>query len=192
MRTQRVSLMGVAATLLLLAGLVPLAGQKSPAPKTAASRFTDADWPRYTGDLAGTRYSKLKQINTTNVSKLTSAWTFAGVGGEESYTKKFTAEAMRLYEALTIDLGFGSKNTYLLTEVAASGAEDGGHETAATSRRSTAWRAWSTSRWGPWPSWRRRSSRSCGEPPRRRPRASRPAAPITDGPAERHDEAHET
>jgi len=62
----------------------------------------------------------------------------AGVGGEESYTKKFTAEAMRLYEALTIDLGFGSKNTYLLTEVAASGAEDGGHETAATSRRSTA------------------------------------------------------
>lgn len=62
----------------------------------------------------------------------------AGVGGEEAYTKKFTAQAMRLYEALTNELGFAPKNTYLLTEVAASGAEDGGHETEVTSRRSTA------------------------------------------------------
>ena len=34
-----------------------------------------ADWPMYTRDLAGTRYSPLKQINAANVSKLTEAWT---------------------------------------------------------------------------------------------------------------------
>src|SRR6185436_12112344 len=84
MRTQRVSLFGIAAILLLLAALLPIAGQSRAAQKSTTSRYTDADWPRYTGDLAGTRYSKLKQINTTNVSKLASAWTFAGVGGEET------------------------------------------------------------------------------------------------------------
>src|SRR6185503_12355158 len=49
----------------------------------------------------------------------------AGVGGEESYTKKFTAQAMRLSEALTSELGVAGKNVHLLTEVAAGGAEDG-------------------------------------------------------------------
>src|SRR3984957_13244519 len=33
-----------------------------------------ADWPRYTRDLAGTRYSPLGQIDAQNVSKLTQAW----------------------------------------------------------------------------------------------------------------------
>ena len=36
-----------------------------------------ADWPTYTRDLAGTRYSPLKQINTANVAKLTQAWTYS-------------------------------------------------------------------------------------------------------------------
>ena len=45
--------------------------------------FTDADWPRFAGDLAGTKYSKLTQINTTNVSRLAAAWTFAGVGTQQ-------------------------------------------------------------------------------------------------------------
>ena len=34
------------------------------------------DWPVYGGDAGGTRYSSLKQINRTNVSKLKTAWTF--------------------------------------------------------------------------------------------------------------------
>ena len=34
------------------------------------------DWPHYTRDLAGTRYSPLRQINTRNVSKLAPAWSF--------------------------------------------------------------------------------------------------------------------
>src|SRR5262245_25953604 len=62
----------------------------------------------------------------------------AGVGGEAAYTKKFTAQAIRLYEALTSQLGFVEKNVYLLTEVAVGGAEDGAQAEAPASRRSTA------------------------------------------------------
>jgi glucose dehydrogenase len=36
----------------------------------------DGDWPMYNRDLAGTRYSPLKQINTSNVSKLVQAWSY--------------------------------------------------------------------------------------------------------------------
>jgi hypothetical protein len=63
----------------------------------------------------------------------------AGVGGEEAYKKKFTAQALRLREVLTGQLGFGEKNVYLLTEVAAAGAEDGARESdAGASKRATA------------------------------------------------------
>ena len=63
----------------------------------------------------------------------------AGVGGEEAYTKKFTAQAVRLAETLTAQLGFAAKNVYLLTEVAAGSAEDGDHDPeVAASRRATA------------------------------------------------------
>ncbi|HTG73497.1 MAG TPA: PQQ-binding-like beta-propeller repeat protein [Terriglobia bacterium] len=82
MRLQRALLLGTVATLLLIALLVPVVAQTRAAAQVRP--FTDGDWPRYTGDLAGTRYSKLKQINTSNVANLTSAWTFAGVGGEET------------------------------------------------------------------------------------------------------------
>src|SRR6185369_4526975 len=43
-----------------------------------------ADWSWYMGDLAGTRYSTLKQIDASNVSQLTKAWTFTGIGGEST------------------------------------------------------------------------------------------------------------
>ncbi|HTA41595.1 MAG TPA: hypothetical protein VK789_04055, partial [Bryobacteraceae bacterium] len=36
-----------------------------------------ADWPMFNRDLAGTRYSPLTQINTSNVAKLGKAWTYA-------------------------------------------------------------------------------------------------------------------
>ena len=35
-----------------------------------------ADWPLYNRDLAGTRYSPLTQINTSNVQNLKHAWTY--------------------------------------------------------------------------------------------------------------------
>lgn len=63
----------------------------------------------------------------------------AGVGGEDTYKKKFTAQALRLRELLTGQLGFAEKNVYLLTEVSAAGAEDGARETdAAASKPATA------------------------------------------------------
>ena len=37
---------------------------------------TGSDWPSYGGTHAAWRYSKLDQINTANVSKLTPAWVF--------------------------------------------------------------------------------------------------------------------
>src|SRR5690349_5708581 len=43
---------------------------------SAQQRSPDADWPTYNRDLAGTRYSPLTQINTTNVSTLAEAWSY--------------------------------------------------------------------------------------------------------------------
>jgi glucose dehydrogenase len=42
----------------------------------AAEPQKAADWPMFNRDLAGTRYSPLTQINTTNVGTLTKAWTY--------------------------------------------------------------------------------------------------------------------
>jgi len=39
------------------------------------AQFAPGDWPFYRHDLEGRGYSELKQINTSNVSKLTQAWT---------------------------------------------------------------------------------------------------------------------
>jgi hypothetical protein len=61
------------------------------------------------------------------------------VGGEEAYTKKFTGQATRLYDALTNQLGFAEKNLFLLTETASGGPEDGATgDDPAHSRRATA------------------------------------------------------
>lgn len=64
----------------------------------------------------------------------------AGVGGEEAYTRKFTAQATRLYESLVTQLGFADKNVFLLTETASSdGPENGARESESPpSRRATA------------------------------------------------------
>jgi quinoprotein glucose dehydrogenase len=55
--------------LLLMAALLPAVAQT---PRTNRA----ADWPMYNRDLAGTRYSPLTQINTTNVSNLKLAWSY--------------------------------------------------------------------------------------------------------------------
>jgi hypothetical protein len=68
------------------------------------------------------------------------ALVLAGMGGEEAYTRKFTAQATRLYEVLTSQLGFSEKNVFLLTEtVSSAGPEDGARESdSVPSRRATA------------------------------------------------------
>ena len=42
----------------------------------AGAAFAQTDWPTFGNDLAGTRYSPLKQIDTKNVTKLVRAWTY--------------------------------------------------------------------------------------------------------------------
>jgi glucose dehydrogenase len=42
--------------------------------QTTKLKTSAADWPMYSRDLAGTRYSPLNQIDPQNVSKLTQAW----------------------------------------------------------------------------------------------------------------------
>src|SRR5262245_46604021 len=43
---------------------------------TLPARPEGADWPMYNRDYAGTRFSPLTQIDTSNVSKLTKAWSY--------------------------------------------------------------------------------------------------------------------
>ena len=54
--------------IILLIGSVSLFAQ---APKTPAG-----DWPMFNRDLAGTRYSPLTQIKSTNVAKLKPVWSY--------------------------------------------------------------------------------------------------------------------
>ena len=67
------------------------------------------------------------------------ALVITSVGGEESYTKKFTDQAVRLYDALTNQLGFEEKNVSVLTETAGGSPENGaGGEDTVHTRRATA------------------------------------------------------
>ena len=79
-----------------------------------------------------------KPTGTVDPNKF--ALVVAGVGGEEGYTRKFTGQATRLYEALVNELGFAAKNITLLTEAASgAGPEDGARESdAPPARRATA------------------------------------------------------
>jgi hypothetical protein len=55
----------------------------------------------------------------------------AGVGGEEAYTKKFTAQALELHATLTTKLGFDEKQVFFLTESQTGGPENGPRENIA-------------------------------------------------------------
>jgi len=46
------------------------------APSPGQWRPKDTEWPTYTGDLAGTKYRPLDQINASNFNKLEVAWRF--------------------------------------------------------------------------------------------------------------------
>lgn len=62
----------VAAGLLLAA----ISGCRAPDDAVMASAFTDADWPAYGRDQAGTKFSPLATIDRTNVAGLEVAWTW--------------------------------------------------------------------------------------------------------------------
>src|SRR5260370_29884001 len=56
--------------------LVPIA-----AASLLCSYAASGDWPAYGGNPNGTRYSSLKQINRSNVSRLRVAWTYDTADG---------------------------------------------------------------------------------------------------------------
>src|SRR4051812_26531178 len=64
----------VPAALLVAVGLI--AGLRAQTGRAMLSSAPSADWPMYNRDLAGTRYSPLKQINAGNVARLTRAWSY--------------------------------------------------------------------------------------------------------------------
>src|SRR5258708_1129991 len=49
---------------------------KSTGDGTAVHSTKNGEWPHYTGDLTGARYSPLDQINADNFNKLEVAWRF--------------------------------------------------------------------------------------------------------------------
>ena len=60
-------------TLLGFGLAVGLAFGQDPA---ALKKRLENEWPTYSGDYTGQRYSKLKQINTANVKGLSLAWIY--------------------------------------------------------------------------------------------------------------------
>ena len=62
------------ASLVALIGVAPrLGAQRSGAAPPSTQK---GEWPHYTGDLRGSRYSPLDQINASNFNKLEVAWRF--------------------------------------------------------------------------------------------------------------------
>ncbi len=65
-----------ARSLILILGMSVFA-QTPPAQKTPVLKVNDSDWPMFSRDLNGDRYSPLTQISTKNVSSLTKAWSYS-------------------------------------------------------------------------------------------------------------------
>lgn len=66
-----------------LSNLPPIAQERAPVsvspkvtPEELLERPVGENWTSYNGDYTGQRYSRLRQINAANVSKLRSAWVF--------------------------------------------------------------------------------------------------------------------
>jgi quinoprotein glucose dehydrogenase len=58
----------------ILAAIVPLSGQTPTT--TGKPSINNGEWPDYSGDLRGWRYSPLDQINASNFNRLQVAWRF--------------------------------------------------------------------------------------------------------------------
>src|SRR5262245_37759910 len=69
-RRVRRSLLVLVASVVVLSLTIGVSGQTTQ-PSTA-----NGEWPHYTADLKGTRYSPLDQINASNFNKLEIAWRF--------------------------------------------------------------------------------------------------------------------
>ncbi|RKF18348.1 pyrroloquinoline quinone-dependent dehydrogenase [Altericroceibacterium spongiae] len=65
MRIRSAAMLSVICSLAFIKGISASAGEPAP-----------ADWPRYTRDIGGTRFSPLADINRDNIDKLDIAWSF--------------------------------------------------------------------------------------------------------------------
>jgi quinoprotein glucose dehydrogenase len=67
---------GIMAITAGVSGQIFLGAAPPPGSWAAQPTTKDGEWPHYNGDIRGTRYSPLDQINTTNFNKLELAWRF--------------------------------------------------------------------------------------------------------------------
>jgi quinoprotein glucose dehydrogenase len=65
---------GLAAISVGLHGQIFIGAQPAPGQWAAQPSTKSGEWPHYNGDIRGTRYSPLDQINTSNFGKLEVAW----------------------------------------------------------------------------------------------------------------------
>ena len=75
-------LAALAAALLTACGGPPPEPPQVAGAAAAAEFMHGADWPSYNRDLAGTRFSPLRQISATNVDELRQAWSYPLGGGD--------------------------------------------------------------------------------------------------------------
>jgi quinoprotein glucose dehydrogenase len=68
--------LGAIAAALLAACSEPPEPLELPGAVPSFEYLRGADWPSYNRDLAGTRYSPLRQVSTTNVDELRQAWSY--------------------------------------------------------------------------------------------------------------------
>src|SRR5215212_10235706 len=59
-----------------VSGQINLGAPPAQGPWGAQPTTRDGEWPHYNGDIRGSRYSPLDQINTSNFGKLEVAWRF--------------------------------------------------------------------------------------------------------------------
>src|SRR6478672_11246097 len=74
---KRIAIRVVPATALLALGLAWMSPRVTGQQTTGAQPSTkNGEWPMYTADLRGSKYSPLDQINASNFNKLEVAWSF--------------------------------------------------------------------------------------------------------------------
>jgi quinoprotein glucose dehydrogenase len=69
-------IIGIGVIVTGVSGQIFLGGSPSQGPWQAQPSTKNGEWPSYNGDIRGTRYSPLEQINASNFGKLEVAWRF--------------------------------------------------------------------------------------------------------------------
>jgi quinoprotein glucose dehydrogenase len=76
LRTRVLLLVGATSFIIGFGAVVPTLSGQNGASNPVSAGTMNGEWPTYTGDLRGTRYSPAAQIDATNFNKLEVAWRF--------------------------------------------------------------------------------------------------------------------